>query len=53
MAEPAGVDIVGCPQDGCDMPAERLPVTYGFGGIIHVRIFCVAGHVTLDQRRST
>ena len=49
------IDIVGCAQDGCDLPAEQsvihaAPNPSGFGIILHMRVYCVDGHVTFTEQ---
>ncbi len=47
-------DIVGCPQEGCDAPAETVPRAWtpnAAGGLtIHCRVLCVAGHTTFTEQ---
>lgn len=48
-------DIVECPHEGCDAPAESVPMHQspnpsGFGVVIHRRVFCVNHHVTFTEQ---
>lgn len=41
------MQIIGCPEDGCDMPSEviaRQVLESTDGPVEHVKIRCLAGH---------